>query len=419
MNILLRGAWFENKGAEAMLRTVQRELGQRVLGACFYIFAPSLQTQYANVSGLFSITENPSFRKKMLRAIPLFGRYNAFSLKRRNPDFAKALKISISAAYEIHRLKTVDAIIDISGYAYGDAWNASLSRDTWAWLDYCRHYHKPYIFLPQAFGPFEKMDVAQWARKLCENSTLLFARDQESFKHITCLCHQGMDHMHIAPDIAFRFQGAHPNAGASVLRRLGYEFGRRPLVGLVPNMRVYERTSGIGADNSYVQLLIEIANYCIEELGASVLLLPNEIKVPGKTTQDDRFLCGIIQSLINRNEYCFTTREYYTSEMIKSMLSHIELLISSRFHSLVFALSSGIPVMAIGWSHKYVELLRPFGLNDYVCSHDQLERTTIISILNKAWVERKNSKKSIVDVLPAIYKEVDTMFDLVEQSIKV
>jgi polysaccharide pyruvyl transferase WcaK-like protein len=294
-----------------------------------------------------------------------------------------------------------------------------LSRDTWAWLDYCRHYHKPYIFLPQAFGPFEKMDVAQWARKLCENSTLLFARDQESFKHITCLCHQGMDHMHIAPDIAFRFQGAHPNAGASVLRRLGYEFGRRPLVGLVPNMRVYERTSGIGVDNSYVQLLIEIANYCIEELGASVLLLPNEIKVPGKTTQDDRFLCGIIQSLINRNEYCFTTREYYTSEMIKSMLSHIDLLISSRFHSLVFALSSGIPVMAIGWSHKYVELLRTFGLNDYVCSHDQLERTTIISILNKAWVERKNSKKSIVDVLPAIYKEVDTMFDLVEQSIKV
>ena len=183
-------------------------------------------------------------------------------------------------------------------------------------------------------------------------------------------------------------------------------------------MRVYERTSGVGADNKYVQLLVEIANYCIEKLGASVLLSPNEIKVPGKTGQDDRFLCGIIQLLINKNEYCFTIREYYPSEIIKSIVSHVDLLIASRFHSLVFALSSEIPVMALGWSHKYVELLRPFGLSDYVCSHDQLDQTAVLNMLNKAWVERENNKNRIGDVLPAIQKDVDTMFDLVAEVIK-
>jgi polysaccharide pyruvyl transferase WcaK-like protein len=419
MNILLRGAGFENKGAEAMLRTVQREVGRRVSETCFHIFVPSPTAQFANVSGLFSITEDFSLRKRILGAIPLVSRYKAYFLKVRNPDFARAEKISRSEAYRMNRIKSIDAIIDISGYAYGDAWNASRCMDTWVWLDYCLHNNKPYIFLPQAFGPFEKTDIAQWARKLCENATLLFARDKESFRHIASLCHKRIDNIRIAPDIVFRFQGAHPNAGASVLRNLGFEFGKRPLVGLVPNMRVYERTSGIGVENNYVQLLIEIANYCIEELEVSVLLLPNEIRIPGDTEQDDRFLCGIIQSLINRNEFCFTIREYYPCEIIKSILNHLELLIASRFHSLVFTLSAGIPVMALGWAHKYLELLRSFGLSDYVCYHDQLDRTAVIGMLNKAWVERENSKKSIADALPTIYKEVDTMFDLVAEAIRV
>lgn len=417
-NILLRGAGFENKGAEAMLRTVQREVGRRVPEVCFHVFVPSTEAQFANVSGLFSIVANPSIREKILGVIPFISGYKEFSLKRQNPDFARAVKISRSAAYEISKTKPIDAIIDISGYAYGDAWGVVPCKATWAWLNYCRNYNKPYIFLPQAWGPFEKADIAVWARKFCENADLIFSRDQESSKYLSSLCHQPLDNIHIAPDIAFRFQGAPSNAGASVLRNLGYEVGTRPLIGLVPNMRVHERTPGVGAANKYVQLLVETANYCIEKLGASVLLSPNEIMVPGKTGQDDRFLCGIIQSLINKNEFCFTIREYYPSEIIKSILNHLDLLIASRFHSLVFALSAGIPVMALGWSHKYMELLRSFGLSDYVCPHNQLDKTAVINMLNTAWTERENNKNRIVDVFPDIQQDVDGMFDLVAQVIK-
>lgn len=418
MNILIRGAGFENKGAEAMLRTVQREVGRRVSGACFHVSTSSVETQFANVSGFSSIVVTPSIREKMLRAIPFINGYKTFVLKRRNPDFARAMKSSRSVAYEISKIESIDAIIDISGYAYGDAWSAVQCKDTWTWLDYCENHNNPYIFLPQAWGTFEKADIAVWTRKLCEKATLLFSRDQESSKYLFSLCHQPLDHIRMAPDIVFRFQGAPSNAGASVLRNLGYEVGTRPLIGLVPNMRVYERTSGVGADNEYVHLLVEIANYCIEELGVSVLLAPNEIMVPGKIGQDDRFLCGIIHSLINRNEYCFTIREYYPSEIIKSVLSHLDLLIASRFHSLVFALSSGIPVMAIGWSHKYLELLSLFGLNDYVCNHDQLDQASVINMLDRAWVTRKDNKKRISDVLPAIQRDVDSMFDLVAEVIR-
>jgi len=418
MDILIRGAGFDNKGAEAMLRTVQREVGRRIPNACFHILVSPLEVQFANISG-FSPTLRSSNLEGMLGLSPLVLGRRALAFLH-NPDFRRAMMVSSGAAREILMVKAVDAVIDISGYAYGDAWDVNYCKDAQAWVDYCKNHGKPYIFLPQAWGPFEKKDIAKWTRGLCEDASLLFARDQESFNHLSSLFDNPSepDKIHMAPDIVFRFQGEHLNVGASILRDMGYEFGTKPLIGMVPNMHVYRRTQGVDSDNRYIQLLVETANYCIDNLNAAVLLLPNVIKVPGKTDRDDRFLCGIIEPLIRKSKDCFTILDYHRSETIKSILSHLDLLISSRFHSLVFALSAEIPVIALGWSHKYLELLTSFGLGEYACKHDQMDQTVVIDILKHAWEKRKSDKHRIAEILPAIQRDVDVTFDLVTEVIK-
>lgn len=45
---------------------------------------------------------------------------------------------------------------------------------------------------------------------------------------------------------------------------------------------------------------------------------------------------------------------------LKGVLGTARPVVGSRFHALVGALSQGVPVLAIGWSHKYDELLRQF-----------------------------------------------------------
>ncbi len=416
MDILIRGADFDNKGAEAMLRTAQRELGRRIPYVCFHIFVSSLEAQLANISGLFPVLCSSNREELLGSNLPIRVRRALTFLH--NSDFRRAMMTSSGEARKMLKIKSVDAIIDTSGYAYGDAWNVDRCKDAWTWIDYCKNHHKPYIFLPQAWGPFEKGDIAEWTRRLCEDASLLFARDKESFNHLSSLLDKPSDKIHIAPDIAFRFQGAHSNIGASILRDVGYEFGTKPLIGIVPNMRIYGRTLGTGSNNKYIQLLVEAANYCINNLGAAVLLLPNEIKVPGKTGRDDRFLCGIIESLVTNNKYCFTIRNYHQSETIKSVISHLDLLIASRFHSLVFALSSKIPVIALGWSHKYSELMTTFGMDGYVCRHDRLDQIVVIDILKQAWKKRKDDKHRIAEIIPAIQRDVDSTFDLVAEVIR-
>ena len=45
---------------------------------------------------------------------------------------------------------------------------------------------------------------------------------------------------------------------------------------------------------------------------------------------------------------------------IKNCIKHSYVTITARFHGLVSALSTGTPAMAVGWSHKYKELLSDF-----------------------------------------------------------
>ena len=62
--------------------------------------------------------------------------------------------------------------------------------------------------------------------------------------------------------------------------------------------------------------------------------------------------------------------EGLNGRQLKSILGQAELVAGSRFHSLVSALSQGVPCLATSWSHKYEELFREYRCPDYVLPID-------------------------------------------------
>lgn len=410
MKILIRGAGFENKGAEAMLRVVQRELGKRIPGASFHATVLPQEAPFAYRSGIVPLFYAPSQRMQMLRTIPFAPKIPEFLLSNKNPHFAKAVKTHTRAAYEINAIGAVDAVLDVSGFSYSDSWGVGGFKYACTWLDYCQDEKKPYIFLPQAWGPFEKVDVSQWAKKLYSAGPMIVSRDDESSKYLAKLQGIPVSEVRQAPDIAFRFLGDPATVGRSILAGLGLGVDR-PVIGIVPNMRVYERSPGTGAGNHYVKLLADLVDYCITRFGADVLLMPNEIKVPGTGGPDDRFLCSIVASQIQKTEHCRAVRDYFTAEAVKSVLGQLDLLVASRFHSLVFALGQGVPSVALGWSHKYQELLKPFGLEKFVVDHDKLDNAAVIALVEEAWQTKDEKRANIRQLVPHLQTQVDTLFD--------
>jgi len=92
----------------------------------------------------------------------------------------------------------------------------------------------------------------------------------------------------------------------------------------------------------------------------------HELRRDNSKIKDDRFLCDHLLSSLDSCLRVAHIDKALTAAEVKSVIGNCDLLLSSRYHALIAALSQGIPAAAIGWSHKYEELLAEFDLRSNV-----------------------------------------------------
>jgi polysaccharide pyruvyl transferase WcaK-like protein len=414
MRVLIRGGGLINKGAEAMLLTAKVELGARLATASFVlpfdcIRHDSEQTQaHAYGFAVKPLREESAFAStSRLTHAALFSRYKARDLLRRRSEHLETLNM----------LMDVDAVVDVHGYAFGDPWGEHYATRTDLFVEHCRAHGKPYVFLPQSWGPFQRKSTLGRYRAICSGATGLFARDKASRAYVGELLGRPAEAIALSPDIAFRFRPAQNAEAAPLFAALGIEERVGALVGIAPNMRVFERAIGEGSENAYMRALVNIARLFLAE-GVRVVLIPHEIKARQSATErdDDRFLISrVAEELADARVIPMVGN--YTAPQIKAVIGQLDLLIGSRFHALVGALSSGVPVVALGWSHKYDELLDDVGLRGYCTGYDELHWEQVRPKVLSAWKVREGLRGILDARLPAIQSQVDECFDEVAQML--
>jgi len=157
IHILLRRANFVNRGAEAMLRTCQVELARRIPGAVFHVIRAREEAEPAMGAGL--VWHAPGqFRGQ--RFGPRFGRWaTVVAASRTTPHLARIDRFCRTTALDVVAIGQVDAVVDISGYAYGDSWSAPFDyRQTAAWSEYARLTGIPLYPAPTGVGSLPGSD---------------------------------------------------------------------------------------------------------------------------------------------------------------------------------------------------------------------------------------------------------------------
>jgi len=238
----------------------------------------------------------------------------------------------------------IDAVLDASGFRYtdDDRYGARSARELEGNARRWRDRGKTVVLLPQALGPFRTPAVREPFLRALEAVDLVYARDARSEAHLRELA-PGDDRIRRAPDFTIALEGRRP---ADLEARVG----PGPFACLVPNDRMLERTSPAIAAG-YTDFLRTCARD-VATLGLRPVLVLHEADRDAPFVERLRDALGTDPRIVTEPDPL----------VLKGILGAATVVISSRYHALISAMSQGVPVVATGWSHKYATLLEDFGI---------------------------------------------------------
>ncbi|MCH8555636.1 MAG: polysaccharide pyruvyl transferase family protein [Schleiferiaceae bacterium] len=407
-NFLLIGGNFINKGAEAMLLTVATHLQTTYPTARIYAICHPEEKEVAQRFGIIPLTVERSslanFARKVVRKI------TQTFLGRKYP-YADETPVA-----GVRSMLDCTAIIDVSGFAYHDGRGYQQPLETLKAL--AVYPNAKFYMMPQAWGPFNDSETAKNTKAMLERAAKFYVRDAVSEKYVAKLLQVDADTLQRKPDIAFNF-GVLNSENTGHLQAFLPKGKKGTAYGISPNMRIFEKGPRDVMANPYGKLLVQLSLALLNK-GGSVLLIPNEMRPGGGVTHpDDLQLCTqLYEAILQENPVltedqlqCPTT--YMSAYEVKHIISHLDILIASRFHSLIFGLSQEIPCIAISWSHKYKELFKLFDQERYVVEEEDMELAKLLVLVGQLEDESSSVRATLQQRLPELQSGLKKVFEAI------
>jgi len=238
----------------------------------------------------------------------------------------------------------IDVVLDASGFSYSDQWGTASTAELNNSVQRWKKNKTTVILLPQAFGPFElgknKANIAAAVSK-CD---LVYVRDKRSLDYLKSAVGNTACNFRLSPDFT-NLLDATPSDLANQYKNQ---------VCIVPNFRMLDKTDKSQAEQYLTDLTTAIAALKARE--KSVYFLVHDSKL-------DLWVCEQINSRIS---FPLPILQHDDPLVLKGILKESLFVIGSRFHALISALSQGVPCIGIGWSHKYSELMKDYGIPQFL-----------------------------------------------------
>lgn len=316
MIVEVLGIFERNKGAVLMLEAVRAELKKSFPNA--ELAVPTWMSREARdqFGVLGVIPPNNGMRTLVYNLLP------NFVLRRRG--LVKASQVNV--------------VLDASGFSYGDYWGAEkLRHRLLERLKGWKSKKNVAVLLPQALGSFEKDGIAEVFGESLKYLDRVFVRDNVSAKYVA----------NISTDSKIKRS---PDFTNVLKADLPAEFSATKGVALlIPNEKMATGDRAHQRD-AYIAFMIQSAK-ALQKSGRNVSILLHE-------GRRDRVIADAINDELATKLPIVNAASALDT---KAIIANADLIVSSRFHGLVSALSNGVPSLACGWSHKYQELMDDYG----------------------------------------------------------
>ena len=412
------GSFIGNHGAEAMLVTCIKRIRERFPGTPIAVLSPYFSEDRAVLKRDDIILLNSSPVQLAFIIFP-------FSLVAALFKLLKLSKFICILPKAVRIISQSSAQVDLAGVSFMDSRQIFLPFNILSILPAIL-LGVPVIKFAQALGPFKRLLNRLSAQLFLKRCKMIFARGNETLNNLKEF---GIapESFSFAPDVAFCHKVGdsitYENSDycERLLLKLQNETNNNiTTIGICPSSLLASKSQSAG---NYTNFISEITSRFLK-MNYRVILFPNatrQAKMHTLRNNDLRVIQDVKLKLQTENfseEDIIYVEKNINADVIKNIIIQCNITIVSRFHAMIASLTTQTPVFVLSWSHKYLEVMKLFGMEEMVIDYNKSNTKEVIEKVIKLieqrefWVEKINGK--LPDVYKQSFSQFEYLFNIIE-----
>lgn len=262
------------------------------------------------------------------------------------------------------------------------------------------HSLKKTVFvMPNSFGPFRTIGVKWLVKKALKKCKLIYARESISCDMLKK--DTGIEATNM-PDLAFFLK-----TGSNIIKQKGICTDRKKVA---ITMRPYRFPGCSDQEQKYINYkncLAGMIEWLYDE-GFMPVIVEHTLAV---SMHEDDFACieDVIKNIL-QDKYILISNKDMNCEQLKGVYKQCDYIIGTRFHSVIFSLSYGIPAIAITYGgNKGNGIMKDIGIEEYAVNIDEIDLETLKKMFTELLSNESDIKQKIFDYIAQANKNRQVM----------
>jgi colanic acid/amylovoran biosynthesis protein len=167
------------------------------------------------------------------------------------------------------------------------------------------------------------------------------------------------------------------------------------------------------AQDKYEKDIAILLDYIIEKYGAKVIFIPQVTVV--NHNDDDRVCSKRVYDKMRYTDNVILLRDNFDHNTIKSIYAGLDYMIGTRFHSVIFSLTSKVPSIAIQYEHKTRGIMRDLDLEEWVIDIDKTDSARLKNIFDDLVNKREKYVEKLSKNLDPYIKKAENTINIVKE----
>lgn len=300
--------------------------------------------------------------------------------------FERLFACDLVVSHSDESFKETASLLPLNPFWVLTWWSMLIAR-TWEIL-VARAFKKPVVLFPNSIGPFRTLFGRSLAKLALGNCYALLIRDATSYGIARELALGSRASLLLTYDTALLY------TSDATQHNQAFEAGGKPTLGVAPGVYSYSITRE--QVRNYVAAHAAALDDAIEQLGVHVVFLPHYIS---GFQHDDLAICHAIIGQMKHGP-AVELIEVATVSAFKRLLDQMDVVVSSKMHPAVLAVSGHVPTVCIAYDHKQTSFFERLDMADCLLDIRAVSRRTLTAKIAYVWTDRARLAAGLAERIP-------------------